>query len=61
MPMVHSCGWRGCASLTMGELCVQHEQQREYLYRRRVRRLLSATVVALFASAGAAITRGYLR
>jgi hypothetical protein len=45
----------------MGELCVQHEQQREYLYRRRVRRLLSATVVALFASAGAAITRGYLR
>ena len=45
----------------MGEFCVQHEQQQKHLKRRRLQRVLSATAVALVASAGAAVTRSYLR
>jgi hypothetical protein len=25
MSMVHACAWDGCAVLTMGEFCLEHE------------------------------------
>jgi hypothetical protein len=27
MPMVHRCEYEGCDVLTMGEFCVEHEQE----------------------------------
>ena len=61
MPMVHACNWRACESLTMGEFCVHHEQEYKRLAQRRFLRLASATAVAVMASAGAVIARGYWR
>jgi len=61
MPMVHSCSWRDCGSLTMGEFCVEHEQRQKQLKDRRLQRLSSAAAVALVAMVGAVVTRGYLR
>ena len=61
VPMVHACRWQDCGSLTMGELCVHHEEQQKELSQRRLQRLLSATAFALVASVGAVATRVYLR
>ncbi len=53
MSMVHVCTRPGCETLTMGEYCLDHEQQEDL--RVRVRRLLPrvATATALVAAAAA--------
>ena len=53
VPSVHPCTRSDCETLTMGELCLEHEQQREASLRMRGRRLLPrlATAGALIAAA----------
>jgi hypothetical protein len=53
MPIVHPCTRSGCETLTMGEFCLEHEQQSEVSLRVRGRRLLPhlATAGALVAAA----------
>jgi hypothetical protein len=55
VPLVHPCSRPGCETLTMGVLCLEHEQQRDMSVAMRARRLLPrlATAGALFAAAAA--------
>ena len=55
VPIVHPCARPDCETLTMGALCLEHEQQRETSRAMRVRRLLPrlATASALVAAATA--------
>lgn len=36
MPVVHECAVEGCSTLTMGELCLQHELETVTLARQLV-------------------------
>ena len=53
VPSVHPCIRSDCETLTMGELCLEHEQQHAASLRARARRLLPrlATAGALVAAA----------
>ena len=53
MPSIHPCTRSDCETLTMGTLCLEHEQQREASLQARGRRLLPrlATAGALVAAA----------
>lgn len=64
MPVVHPCSEPGCGTLTMGTLCLEHEQTREARFRSRLTALarraqlgvprggrpLVATIAACFAA-----------
>jgi hypothetical protein len=39
MTLVHACGKPGCATLTMGTLCLEHEEAAEGRLRSRIGRL----------------------
>jgi hypothetical protein len=56
MPLIHTCRERGCDTLTMGELCLEHERLAEARLYTRVRTVLTrvrtpATAFALAALA----------
>jgi hypothetical protein len=61
MPLVHPCAREGCSTLTMGELCLDHEQHRTRFSRegmltyagRLSPRLGRAAVLTAAAAAGA--------
>jgi hypothetical protein len=59
VPIVHECARQGCETLTMGEFCLEHEQQGDMGLRMRVRRMLPrltrATALVAAAAAGALI------
>jgi hypothetical protein len=59
MPLVHPCAAPGCATLTMGELCVEHELAADVRLPARARqlapRLLTAGALAVAAAAGALV------
>ena len=59
MPLVHPCARSECETLTMGTLCLEHEQQREMSVAMRARRLLprlaKASALVAAATAGALI------
>jgi hypothetical protein len=58
MSMVHSCARPGCRTLTMGELCLEHEQPDTGLRMRAHRllpRLATASALVVGAAAGALI------
>ena len=59
MPMVHPCARSDCETLTMGTLCLEHEQQPDLRLRTRLERLLprltTAGAVVAAATAGALI------
>ena len=40
MPMIHVCARPGCETLTMGAVCLEHEQQDTMRLRMRVQRTL---------------------
>jgi len=65
VPMVHECARPGCDTLTMGELCLDHERESEATVRRRVKRLLprlaTASALVAAAAAGALIKSRLLR
>jgi hypothetical protein len=54
MPLVHPCSEPGCSTLTIGDLCLEHEQlaqerltKRIVAFSRRFRALAVAAVAAL--------------
>ena len=59
VPIVNPCTQSDCETLTMGEFCLEHEQQREASVRMRERRLLprlaTGGVLVVGAVAGALI------
>lgn len=67
VPMVHECARQGCATLTMGELCLDHEREAEAeaSLRRRAERMLprlaTASALVAAAAAGALIRSRLLR
>jgi len=61
VPMVHPCTRPGCEMLTMGELCVEHERQRDSRARERLRRVLAAGAVVAAAALGAAVRTRLVR
>lgn len=65
MPMVHPCARSECETLTMGTLCLEHEQQRDVRLRTRLERLLprltTASAFVAAAAAGALIRARLLR
>lgn len=65
MPMVHPCARSECETLTMGTLCLEHEQQRDVRLHTRLERLLprltTASALVAAAAAGALIRTRLLR
>ncbi len=61
MPMVHPCACPDCEMLTMGELCVEHERQRDSRARERVRRVVAAGAVVAAAALGSVVRTRLLR
>lgn len=65
VPMVHECVREGCATLTMGQLCLDHEREAEASLRRRAERMLprlaTASALVAAAAAGALIRSRLLR
>jgi hypothetical protein len=63
--MVHPCARPECETLTMGTLCLEHEQQREVSLRTRLEpllpRLATASALVAAAAAGAVIKTRLLR
>jgi hypothetical protein len=60
MPIVHPCAWPECRTLTMGELCLEHELGAHTLKPGRTRRpvaphLVTASVLVAAAAAGALV------
>jgi hypothetical protein len=55
VPMIHPCSRPECETLTMGEFCLEHEQQPDMPMTVRVRRFLPrlATASSLLAAATA--------
>lgn len=54
MPIVHECSLPDCRTLTMGDVCLEHERRRELEPRQPVRRLASKVLLPVVALAGAA-------
>ena len=64
MPMVHPCARPGCEMLTMGDYCVDHEEERlapHLQVRRALPRLATATAVLGAAVLGALLRARLLR
>jgi len=61
VPMVHPCACPGCEMLTMGELCVEHERQRDSRTRDRLRRVAAAGAVVAAAALGAVVRTRLVR
>jgi hypothetical protein len=65
VPMVHPCARPECETLTMGALCLEHEQQQDVRLRTRLERLLprltTASALVAAAAAGALIKTRFLR
>jgi hypothetical protein len=59
MPIVHECMHPGCRTLTMGELCLEHERRRgpQRSRPRLIARKALLPLVALAAAAAAAVIR----
>lgn len=54
MPMIHTCARPGCETLTMGEVCLQHERLAASSPRGRLRRALPRAAAAAMLVAAAA-------
>ena len=65
VPIVHPCTRSGCETLTMGEVCLEHEQQGGaglWVRRRRLLpRLATASALVAAAAAGALIRTRFPR
>lgn len=65
MPIVHPCAKPDCETLTMGTLCLEHEQQHDLSLRSRLEQLLprltTASALIAAAAAGALIRSRLLR
>ena len=65
MPLVHPCARPDCETLTMGTLCLEHEQQDDVSLRMRLERLLprlaTASALVAAATAGALIRSRLIR
>jgi hypothetical protein len=65
MPIVHSCAKPDCETLTMGRLCLEHEQQDDPRLRSRIEQLLprltTASALMAAAAAGALLRSRVLR
>jgi hypothetical protein len=61
MPLVHPCSEPGCSTLTMGDLCLEHDQLAQKRLARRVlalsKRFRAPAVALAFAAVAALVGR----
>lgn len=57
MPIAHACSQRGCETLTMGELCLDHERERKQLWSLRLPPLIGSAATLVAAAAVGALLK----